>query len=116
MGDLENHFGKYPGKGDKPDVAISVKSHDLELSSFKRGAFFLVGTQDKLKDLHCFGKNMGLGKCFLKKVMFPLPSAFANPHPPLANSLGASASSRRCTPLSLPDFYLSRQLLFIPNG
>ena len=88
----------YPGKGDKSNVAIPVESNELYLSSLKRGASLLVGTQAKLEDLLCFGKNMGLGKYFLKKVMLSLPSAFANPHPPFANSLGASASLRRCVP------------------
>ena len=51
MDDLANLFGKYSGKGDKPDVATPVKSNELDLSSLKRGASLLVGTQAKLKDL-----------------------------------------------------------------
>ena len=35
---------------------------------------------------------------------------------PTTNSLGASTSLRRCIPLSLPDFYLSWQPLFILDG
>ena len=42
---MANHFGKYPNKGDKEDVAISDIFGSLELSSSRRGITFHVGVQ-----------------------------------------------------------------------
>ena len=59
---MENHFGKYLSKGDRLDVAIPVKYHELELSSLKRGTFLHVGMQGKLENLFALGKKRFFGK------------------------------------------------------
>ena len=79
VGWLGKSFCKYPGKGDKPDVAISVKYHELELSSLKRVRISPCGDAGQVGKSHCLGKKWLLGQVLPQGIDVATSQCFCQP-------------------------------------